>query len=668
MCFQVCLLTAGETLLFCFLKAKILLTDIQKGIVMYKYKKENSHAGMKSLILLLHEMRLYKWYSTLLPWLACISQVSQSLILIMLPKYVLDAVSGNRSFEVLVMQTAIIGLGLIVTTLMNLIVRNEIDKCSQMFLFQRLTSMWQRKTISLDYNIFISGQGKVLMEKAREVISSPNWGIVELLKREASLLEAGAGLIVYCILVGKLHPLILVLLSLFFIVELIAGVKIEDKKQDFKEQRAKANRRLNYIAYGTKGIKEAKDIRIFSMVPMLKKITQDVIQGKCKVESEVQRWQFARTFITAAFILIRDSAAYIFLIYRYLTSSMSIGDFSMYFAAITGVGMWLTKLSNSITGWKEVGRYIRDFYEFMLLPEDNVSTPVSASDDIDKSEMSIGSPVSFELKNISFSYSKQTEKGEQEIPIIKNFNLHVNAGEKIAIVGVNGAGKSTLIKLLCGILTPDSGKIFVNGVDSKSFSKKKYYELFSAVFQKSQILPVSIADNIMLNIKRENDKEAMWDCVRKAGLEEKIMSLPAKEQTCLLKQVSEDGTQLSGGQEQRLLLARALYKDAPILLLDEPTAALDPVSENEIYQKYCDLTAGKTSFFVSHRLASTRFCDRIIFMENGTIAEMGTHDELMQMNGKYADMFAVQSKYYQEGGIRHEEKWKNNKKGYINNL
>ncbi len=603
------------------------------------YIKEKNQAGGKGLLFLFQTMGQYKWYSLVLPYLACISQVSQSLVLIILPKFVLDAVSTSQEFEYLATRTIVIGIGLIATTLLNLVVHNEIDKCSQMFLFQKLTTMWQRKTIRLDYNVFISSQGKLHMEKARQAICSPNFGIVNLLSREAGLLEACAGLVTYCVLVGYLHPLILVFLSVFFLIELTVAIKIENKKQDFKEEKARADRRLNYIAYGTRGMEEAKDIRIFSIGAMLKKITRDVIEDKVRIETRVQKWQLVYSAVSCFLILVRDSGAYIFLIYRYLSSGMTIGDFSLYFAAITGIGMWLTKLSAAISGWRESCNYVKDFYDFILLPEDDTK---------DKARMDIDVPATIELKDVSFSYKVQTEDGKKEIPIICDFNLRVEAGEKIAIVGVNGAGKSTLIKLLCGMLTPDKGEILVNGICSKSFPPKEYYKLFSAVFQSSQILPVSIADNIMLNIKPENDKQAMWECIKKAGLEEKIKSLSKKENTCLLKQVSEEGTQLSGGQEQRLLLARALYKDAPILVLDEPTAALDPISENEIYEKYHDLTKDKISFFVSHRLASTRFCDRIIFMEDGNIAEMGTHEELIRKNGKYADMFRVQSEYYQE--------------------
>ena len=216
-------------------------------------------------------------------------------------------------------------------------------------------------------------------------------------------------------------------------------------------------------------------------------------------------------------------------------------------------------------------------------------------------------------------------------------------------MGVNGAGKSTFVKLLCGALRPKQGTVLVNGIDSKRFRKRDYYSLFSAVFQKSGFLPVSITENIVLNVKKEPDMENMWNCIRMAGLERKIKSLPQGADTCLVKHISENGTELSGGEEQRLLLARALYKDAPVLVLDEPTAALDPIAENEIYQKYYEFTKEKTAIFISHRLASTRFCDRIILLDKGTIIECGTHEELMALGGKYAEMFQIQSQYYKNG-------------------
>lgn len=605
-------------------------------------KKLNHRAKKEALSFLRQELAYYKWYSNLLPVLAAVFQVALSVILMILPKIVLDAVQTEIEFYDFIINIALAGGVFTAFTLANMFFQNEIAKISQTFLYRRLNPLWEKKMLSMDFETLFSGQGKLKIEKARQFISSPNWGIVDFLSREEAVLEAALGLLVYSLMIGKLHVWMLFFLLALFLAELFIGLRTEKKKQSYKEEKARADRRINYMAYGTKGIKEAKDIRVYSMIPMLREITHMVIQKKCKVESDIQKWQLFHMLATAAMIFIRDSVSYLFLLYLFLHTQMTIGEFAMYFAAISGVGIWLAKIANSFSGYQEVSGYVNDFYEFMNLPEDEGET----------GEHMFQTPISFEFQNVHYSYHLLDEGEEQIIPVIKGLNLSVKAGEKIAVVGVNGAGKSTLMKLLCGMLEPDKGVIRANGKDISKIPKRAYYANFSAVFQNSKFLPVSIAENIMLKRaalagRPSGEEKQIWDVLRKVGLEEKVKSLPDREKTRLIKNVT-GGVELSGGQEQRLLLARALYKDAPVLILDEPTAALDPISENEIYQKYHALTRGKTSFFVSHRLASTRFCDRIIFLENGRITEMGTHEELMGKNGAYADMFRVQSKYYAE--------------------
>ena len=233
---------------------------------------------------------------------------------------------------------------------------------------------------------------------------------------------------------------------------------------------------------------------------------------------------------------------------------------------------------------------------------------------------------------------------------MENINLTIRPGEKLAVVGLNGAGKTTLVKLICGFFDPTQGKVLLDGKDIREYERREYYKLFSAVFQNFSLLAGTVATNVA-QTEENQDQERLKDCIAKAGLTEKIESLPDGWETYLNRRVYEDGAELSGGETQRLMLARALYKKAPFILLDEPTAALDPIAEADMYSKYNEMTAGCSSVYISHRLASTRFCDRILLIDEHKIAEEGTHKELLELGGKYAELFAVQSKYYREGDI-----------------
>lgn len=252
------------------------------------------------------------------------------------------------------------------------------------------------------------------------------------------------------------------------------------------------------------------------------------------------------------------------------------------------------------------------------------------------------------MEHVSFRYPGASQD------TLHNFNLTIHPGEKLAIVGLNGAGKTTVVKLLCGFYDPDEGQVLLNGTDIRQWNRQEYYSLLSAVFQDFSVLDITVAESVAQSVDRI-DRQRVVQCLEKAGLMELVKQFPQGLDTHIGRTVYLDGVLMSGGEFQRLMLARALYKDGPILVLDEPTAALDPIAENDIYMKYHEMTAGKTSVFISHRLASTRFCDRIILIDHGRIAEEGTHEALMKQNGLYAKLFEVQSRYYQEGRPWHEE-------------
>lgn len=260
-----------------------------------------------------------------------------------------------------------------------------------------------------------------------------------------------------------------------------------------------------------------------------------------------------------------------------------------------------------------------------------------------------GMEYTIELRDVTFGYTGI------EKPVFEHFNLTIPAGEKLAVVGLNGAGKTTLVKLICGFYDPDEGEIRLNGVNVKEFNRRAYYRLFAGVFQNFSILPGSI----WLNVSQKAhgvDREKALSCIEKAGLLEKIESLPKGMDSLLDKTVFHDAEEMSGGEMQRLMLARLLYRNSPVIVLDEPTAALDAIAENDVYQRYQELTKGHTSVYISHRLASTRFCDRIILIQNGKIIEEGSHEELMELGESYAKLFEIQSKYYREGEMEDEER------------
>ena len=321
------------------------------------------------------------------------------------------------------------------------------------------------------------------------------------------------------------------------------------------------------------------------------------------VDDKVQNYQLFVLIVNGIVVLLRDGLVYLILIWLTLKGDITIGSFALYAAAVNGLGEWLAQITTGVGAFRESDNNVTDFRQFLSLPDGKIGSE-------EKLELS-GAP-SIELDNVSFSYDGKND-------VLDNVSLKVKPGEKIAMVGS------------------------ISSVAWEDCSKA-----ISAVFQESVLLPVSIKRNIVMNDKAV-DEERLARIVTLVGLEDKIASLEMGLETPLVRHITENGTEFSGGEVQKLLLARAIYKESPVLILDEPTAAMDPIAEQNVYLQYNELSKNKTAFFISHRLSSTRFCDRIILIDGGKIREAGTHDELMDKGGLYHDMYMIQSRYYQEG-------------------
>ena len=402
-----------------------------------------------------------------------------------------------------------------------------------------------------------------------------------------------------------------------------------------REEAAAYDRRMTYLEDTAISRDHAKDIRIFGLGGWISELWQDTLRLYRAFLLKRESVYIWGNIVDLLLTFLRNGAAYAYLIWLAVNRGLSTAQFLLYFTAIGGFTQWVTGILNQFSTLHKQCLDISAVREYLEWPEpfrfaDGQPLP---RDSVKQCELT--------LEDVSYRYP------EAQKDTLSHISLTLHAGEKLAVVGLNGAGKTTLVKLLCGFLDPTSGRVLLNGQDIRRYNRDDYYALFSAVFQDFSVLEDSAAVNVAQHAEHI-DVPRVWRCLEQAGLNEKIKSLPKGLDTPIGRYIFEDGVELSGGQMQRLMLARALYKDGPVLVLDEPTAALDPIAERDIYEKYNDMTAGKASLFISHRLASTRFCDRIIYLADGRIAEEGTHEALLKKNGGYAELFRVQSKYYQE--------------------
>ena len=452
-----------------------------------------------------------------------------------------------------------------------------------------------------------------------------------------SLLISLLGLFTYGSIITLVSPWILALLFLSAFVNYMIGRLQTRYIEKNKDKWINIDRKIGYLQGFSEKFDYAKDIRLCGMFGWLGDMLASFHKDRFEWTKKLSARSLIGGFLNALLTLARDGAAYGFLIAMVLSDRIGAGDFVFYFGMISGFSAWLNGIGGMMNdiAYKSVRiGYYREYFEIDEKYNHGNGCPLPASEEL---------PVCVEFDNVSFRYPSSDENNF----VLKNINLTLQRGEKLAIVGENGAGKTTLIKLLCGLYYPSEGEVRLNGHTVSEYNIEDYYTMFSAVFQDIYLLPVTIAEFVSSS-EEHIDRDRVMQVLRQADLADKIASLPGGIDSKLMKGVFDDSIELSGGEKQKLMLARALYKDAPVIVLDEPTAALDPIAENKLYLKYRELTENKTSVYISHRLASTRFCDRIIYLENGEIAECGTHYELISLGEKYAHMFEVQSHYYRE--------------------
>ena len=499
-----------------------------------------------------------------------------------------------------------------------------------------------KKLMTMDYCHFEDAKFFEEYEKGINAGNSNYNGIEGVYNKLVELPANFLALLGMVLMAGALSPVLLISLVVHVLIVMWTSKLTHDYEYSKKQEVSKAARRISYYKKTTQDFSYGKDIRIFNLRDRIMANYQEEINAYLVLFAKIRNREYALGFLSLFTLLVTNVLTYGILICEVL-HGMPVSSFSKYVTMVTTLMASMITFGNDLAFvWNE-GEYVDDFYRFLDAPlvEEGTKTKEDIFKSATKKE---NQTLEIRFEHVSFRYP-HTEKN-----VFTDLNLTIHAGERLAIVGVNGAGKSTLVKLMTGLFAPTEGHIYINGVDITELKKSELYDLYSAVFQEVNVLAFTIRENIGCEARNVDD-ERVRTALDKVGLWSKVEGFENGLEQMMLKVIDENGTDFSGGERQKLSIARGLYKDAPMVIMDEPTAALDALAEAEIYENFSSLVEGKTAVYISHRLASTRFCDKIALFDADGLEEYGTHEELMAKKGKYYEMFVIQGKYYQEEAV-----------------
>lgn len=555
-------------------------------------------------------------------------QSVQPFVNIMMTPLIIDELLGVRDIKKLLIYVAVIA---IVGTLLSLldsitgVILEKYDEKMQNFFTEEMSA----RVMELDFQLTEDKKALDQIEAARQGMSWYSGGVyglsMQVFQMITNIIKI-AGVIVLIVLHA---PLFLAVTAVLLVISTIVNSKTSKVEIEAFGRLSKLNRVFSYLGFELQDFRYGKDIRIYDakdmMVEKWEAATRDCLKN--------WRWQVDKTLpyniIISITETVRNCASYLYLGILVIIGRISIGTFSQMLSAGSTFHFSLQGLIYNVQELIKRSNYAHEYVVFMNYP------PA-----IEKGARHVETAAhTIEFRNVSFTYPGS------DVKVLDDISVTLHQGEHLSIVGLNGAGKTTFVKLLCRLYDPTDGEILLDGVNIKEYDYNEYMSLFSPVFQDFKLFAFSMKDNIVLD--GSCDDSEVNSLIAQIGLSEKAESLENGVDTMLFKAFDENGVEPSGGEQQKIAIARALFKKSPVVILDEPTAALDPIAEYDIYRQFDTLVGGKTAIYISHRLSSCKFCDRIAVFSEGRIMEYGTHDELVDKDGGiYARMFAAQAQYY----------------------
>lgn len=555
-------------------------------------------------------------------------------------KFVIDSITNQKSVKELGIILGTTFVIQIIFTMMRSYVTSESDI---RFILVRFKMMARNnyKSMTLRFENLENPDVMDCHQKAMNAVGGNEAGVEGMMRGLFRFAETISVSVAGLIIMGTLSlPIILGMTALAVINFLIKNKTNQITKRKIWDPLATWWRKNGYMQNTTTDFRYAKDIRMYGLAGYIKKRYHEI--NKERIESQRKNdliWWYTGQ-IGNILWMIAQASLYAWLIYEVSKGNMTIGNFTLYLGVAATFFSYILNMLDSCNNLLQRSREVDDFRSFA----DIVDVHMNGTKKVPKYEK-----YEFVFENVSFKYPKAEKYA------LKNLNLTVKAGERLAVVGLNGAGKSTFIKLLLRLYEPTEGRILLNGTDVSEYEINDYYRIFAPVFQDINLFAFPLAENISMDTPEDTDIEKAKESLINSGMKEKLESLPNGISTEVLKVIYDDGVDFSGGEKQKIALARALYKDAPVVVLDEPTAALDALAEAKLYQDFDKLVGNKTAVYISHRLSSTQFCAHVAMFKDGELVEYGTHDSLLEAGGPYSEMFNVQAQYYIEGGEENGE-------------